>query len=106
MRSVDPTRVIPRPGSDAAAAEEQAALRRVATLVASGAQAPEIFRAVAEEAGRLLGARSSATFRYDDAFAVTVGLVQSLLLAHQLRFLLGKLYSHIQSFEFQYSLQT
>ena len=66
-------RFIPRRGSDAAAAEEQAALRRVATLVASGAEAAEIFRLVAEEAGRLLGARSSATIRYDDGFAVTVG---------------------------------
>jgi signal transduction histidine kinase len=70
---VEQTRVIPRPGTDSAAVEEQAALRRVATLVASGAEAPEIFRAVAEEAGRLLGARSSATIRYDDGFAVTVG---------------------------------
>ena len=73
MRHVEQTRVIPRPGSDSAAAEEQAALRRVATLVASGAEAPEIFRLVAEEAGRLLGARSSATIRYDDGYAVTVG---------------------------------
>jgi signal transduction histidine kinase len=54
-------------------AEEQAALRRVATLVASGAAAPDIFRAVAEEAGRLLGAASAATIRYDDGAAVTVG---------------------------------
>src|SRR6185312_10385166 len=54
-------------------AEEQAALRRVATLVASGAEAPAIFRAVAEEAGRLLGAASAATIRYDDDAAVTVG---------------------------------
>jgi signal transduction histidine kinase len=70
---VEQTSVIPRSGGDSAAAEEQAALRRVATLVASGAEAPEIFRLVAEEAGRLLGARSSATIRYDDRFAVTVG---------------------------------
>jgi signal transduction histidine kinase len=70
---VEQTRVIPRSGSETAAAEEQAALRRVATLVASGAEAAEIFRLVAEEAGRLLGARSSATIRYDDGYAVTVG---------------------------------
>src|SRR5205085_4874250 len=62
-RAVEDTRVIPRPGTDSAAAEEQAALRRVATLVASGAEAPAIFRSVAEEAGRLLGAPSSATIR-------------------------------------------
>jgi signal transduction histidine kinase len=70
---VEQTRVIPRAGTDSAAVEEQAALRRVATLVASGAEAPAIFSAVAEEAGRLLGARSSATIRYDGGFAVTVG---------------------------------
>src|SRR3954469_24344990 len=56
-----------------AIAEEQAALRRVATLVASGAAPGEIFHAVAEEAGRLLGARSSATIRYDGDVALTVG---------------------------------
>ena len=37
-------------------AEEQAALRRVATLVAQGAPPEEVFAAVAAEAGRLLGA--------------------------------------------------
>jgi hypothetical protein len=46
-----------------AVAEEQAALRRVATLVASGPNPAAVFRAAAEEAGRLLGARSSATIR-------------------------------------------
>jgi signal transduction histidine kinase len=56
-----------------AIAEEQAALRRVATLVAAGAEPAEIFHAVAEEAGRLLGARSSATIRYDGDVALTVG---------------------------------
>ncbi|MEA2384961.1 MAG: hypothetical protein QOH72_4932 [Solirubrobacteraceae bacterium] len=60
------------PGPSAIAAE-QAALRRVATLVASGAEPAEIFDAVAEEAGRLLAARSSATIRYDGGVAVTVG---------------------------------
>src|SRR3954454_14482271 len=56
-----------------AIAEEQAALRRVATLVAAGPEPAEIFHAVAEEAGRLLGARSSATIRYDGDVALTVG---------------------------------
>src|ERR1700750_3366760 len=61
-------------GANAAeGAEEQAALRRVATLVASGAEAAEIFRAVAEEAGRLLGAASAATIRYHEGAALTVG---------------------------------
>jgi GAF domain-containing protein len=36
-------------------AEEQAALRRVATLVAHGAPPAEVLTAVTEEAGRLLG---------------------------------------------------
>ena len=54
-------------------AEEQAALRRVATLVASGPEPAAVFGIVAEEAGRLLRARSSATIRYDGDTAVTVG---------------------------------
>jgi signal transduction histidine kinase len=57
----------------AALAEEQAALRRVATLVASGADQIEVVQAVAAEAGRLLHARSAATIRYDGDYAVTVG---------------------------------
>jgi signal transduction histidine kinase len=56
-----------------AVAEEQAALRRVATLVASGAEPAAVFGMVAEEAGRLLRAGSSATIRYDGDVAVTVG---------------------------------
>jgi signal transduction histidine kinase len=70
---VDQARLTPITGTAAEVADEQAALRRVATLVASGADAPEVFRAVAEEAGRLLGAASAATIRYDDGRAVTVG---------------------------------
>jgi signal transduction histidine kinase len=46
-------------------AEEQAALRRVATLVAQAAPPEEVFAAVAEEAGRLLGAHHSWMTRYD-----------------------------------------
>ena len=45
--------------------EEQAALRRVATLVARGAPAPEVFAAVTEEAGRLLGADSAGMSRFE-----------------------------------------
>jgi signal transduction histidine kinase len=60
-------------GSADAVAEEQAALRRVATLVASGAEPAAVFGIVAEEAGRLLRARSSAAIRYDGDSAVTVG---------------------------------
>src|SRR5829696_1378587 len=54
-------------------AEEQAALRRVATLVASAPPPEEVFAVVAEEAGRLLGARSSATVRFDEEAATVVG---------------------------------
>jgi GAF domain-containing protein len=46
-------------------AEEQAALRRVAVLVARGAPPSEVFAAVAEEAGRLLGADFTGVARYD-----------------------------------------
>jgi signal transduction histidine kinase len=46
-------------------AEEQAALRRVATLVARAAPPEEVFGAVAEEAGRLLGAHHAWMTRYD-----------------------------------------
>ncbi len=48
-----------------AIADEQAALRRVATLVAEGASPPDVFAAVAEEAGRLLPADVTILNRYD-----------------------------------------
>jgi PAS domain S-box-containing protein len=52
-------------------AAEQAALRRVATLVARGAPSDELFASVVEEVGRLLPVRSAAMGRYesDDRFA-------------------------------------
>ena len=46
-------------------AEEQAALRQVATLVARGAPPEEVVAAVAEEAGRLLGAQFANVNRYE-----------------------------------------
>ena len=56
-------------------AEEQAALRRVATLVARGASPEKVFGAVAEEAGRLLGTDSTVMSRYDpDGAAMVVGV--------------------------------
>src|SRR2546421_8163975 len=54
-------------------AEEQAALRRGATLVASAAQREQVFQIVAEEAGRLLEARTAATVRFDEESAATAG---------------------------------
>jgi signal transduction histidine kinase len=55
-------------------AEEQAALRRVATLVAGGAPPEGVFAAVAAEAGRLLRADLTGICRYDtDGAATSVG---------------------------------
>jgi signal transduction histidine kinase len=54
-------------------AQEQAALRRVATLVASSAVPEQVFQSVAEEAGRLLAARTAATVRFDQPDAAVVG---------------------------------
>jgi signal transduction histidine kinase len=46
-------------------AEQQAALRRVATLVASGVPASEIFPAVTQELARSLGVDNAALWRYE-----------------------------------------
>jgi signal transduction histidine kinase len=51
---------------------EQAALRRVATLVARGEPPKEIFAAVAEEVGRLVGADDTVVARFEPDGAVTV----------------------------------
>ena len=53
-------------------ADEQAALRRVATLVAGGASAEEVFAAVAAEAGELLGAELTTVTRYHTDGELTV----------------------------------
>jgi PAS domain S-box-containing protein len=52
-------------------ADEQAALRRVATLVAQGVPAGELFAMVTEEVGRLLEADAAATIRYEPEGVVT-----------------------------------
>ena len=46
-------------------AEEQTALRRVATLVAQGVSPEEVFAAVTEEVGRVLGVDYTAMSRYE-----------------------------------------
>ncbi|MGA8115316.1 MAG: CHASE3 domain-containing protein [Actinocatenispora sp.] len=46
-------------------ADEQAALRRVATLVAHAAPSSDVFTAVTEEVGRLLQADGTRLFRYE-----------------------------------------
>ncbi|MDP4506943.1 CHASE3 domain-containing protein [Nonomuraea turcica] len=53
-------------------ADEQVALRRVATLVAHGLPPAEIFAAVAEEAGRILGADATTMLRYEADGTATV----------------------------------
>jgi PAS domain S-box-containing protein len=45
--------------------DEQAALRRVATLVAEGVPAPEVFSIVSEEVGRLLDAQATVIARLE-----------------------------------------
>src|SRR4029077_9784508 len=55
-------------------ADEQAALRRVATLVAGGAQPSEVFAAVVKELGQLLGVDSTHLARYEpDGMVTSVG---------------------------------
>jgi signal transduction histidine kinase len=53
-------------------ADEQAALRRVAMLVARAAAPESIFAAVAAEAGELLGVDVAVLIRYDPRDAITV----------------------------------
>ena len=56
-------------------ADEQAALRRVATLVAQGAPSSTVFDAVAREIGQLLPADATVLSRYDpDGYLTRVGL--------------------------------
>jgi PAS domain S-box-containing protein len=54
-------------------ANEQAALRRVATLVAQGVPATELFGAVTEEVGRLLRTDAAAMIRYERDLMTAVG---------------------------------
>jgi signal transduction histidine kinase len=53
-------------------ADEQSALRRVATLVAQGAAPRDLFEAVAEEVGRLFPVGSATLGRYEPDATVTV----------------------------------
>jgi len=53
-------------------AEEQAALRRVATLVASDAAPEQVFQAVTEEVCALLGIRSALMLRYEEGPTATI----------------------------------
>jgi len=64
-------------------AAEQAALRRVATLVAREAPRAEVFTAIAEEIGRLLGTEETRMLRYEDDHSAVVmarwGQVEDLM---------------------------
>jgi PAS domain S-box-containing protein len=53
-------------------ADEQAALRRVATAVATEREPARVFGVVTEEVGRLLGAQTSNMVRYDGAGSAAV----------------------------------
>jgi signal transduction histidine kinase len=61
-------------------ADEQATLRRMATLVAQGVRPDEIFSAVSEEVGRLVGSDTAAIarFEHDPPAIVVVGIGQSI----------------------------
>ncbi len=61
-------------------ADEQATLRRMATLVAQGVRPDEIFSAVSEEVGRLVGSDTAAVvrFEHDPPAIVVVGVGQSI----------------------------
>ena len=54
-------------------ADEQAALRRVATLVAEGVPATELFGAVTKEVGQLLRVDAAAMIRYERDVMTAVG---------------------------------
>jgi len=53
-------------------AEQQAALRRVATLVARGVDPSEVFSAVAEELAGVLGVQNASVWRYEPDGAATL----------------------------------
>jgi signal transduction histidine kinase len=60
-------------------AAEQAALRRVATLVAQGVQPTEVFAAVSEEVGRLFGSNAGVSrFESEGSAMVVVGVGKNL----------------------------
>jgi signal transduction histidine kinase len=61
------------PGRLQALLDEQAALRRVAMMVASGTPAAELFGRVCEELGGVLGVEGTDMIRFEDEGAVIVG---------------------------------
>jgi signal transduction histidine kinase len=72
-RDVMSTSVMPAdPRNEQRLVEEQAALRRVATLVASGARSAEVFSAVAREIAQVMHLPAVAVFRYESDGLMTV----------------------------------
>jgi signal transduction histidine kinase len=66
-------------GASARLAEEQAALKRLATLVARGAPPEELFAAVVEEVGRVLPVENVGLARFEsDATMTTIGISSGL----------------------------
>jgi signal transduction histidine kinase len=63
---------VPSRGEEWKVAEEQAALRRVATLVARGVSQDEVFAAVNEEVGWLVGADPTSLLRFEADDTVTL----------------------------------
>ena len=63
-------------------ADEQAALRRVAELVAAGGDQARVFDAVADEACRLLGGHFTALLRYEPEGPVIVAMQQAAAVDH------------------------
>ena len=61
-----------------ALAEQQAALRRIATLVAKDVRPDEVFCAVAEEIGRCMKVSGAAVFRYENDAIVVLALAAGL----------------------------
>jgi signal transduction histidine kinase len=59
-------------------AEEQAALRRVATLVANGAQPAEVSQAVIDEVGQVIGADAAALFHFESDRIATMASTWSM----------------------------
>jgi signal transduction histidine kinase/ketosteroid isomerase-like protein len=63
---------VPSRAEDSKMAEDQAALRRVATLVAEGVSQGELFAAVNEEVGWLVGADATSLMRFEPDDTVTL----------------------------------
>ena len=74
VHELDGRRAVPRPRGDElrVLADEQAALRRLAAAVAHDASPSDIFQAVAEEIGPLLGADDAAVVRFEADRTATV----------------------------------